>query len=161
MIRYSLNCKKGHSFEGWFASGDAFASQQTKKQVICPTCGSTAVEKALMAPNVVTSKKKARKPTEVVQSAPEQQQRQPVEGMQLTISPEQREILAKMRKLRDEVLSKSEYVGPRFAEEARRLHTEDATPKGIYGEATPSEVEALVDEGIEVFPIPVLPDDQN
>jgi hypothetical protein len=66
-----------------------------------------------------------------------------------------------MRKLRDEVIAKSEYVGPRFAEEARKIHNEEVEERGIYGEATPSEVKDLAEDGIEIYPIPVLPEDHN
>jgi hypothetical protein len=155
MIRYSLTCKKGHDFEGWFASSAAFERQQKTKQIACPTCGSTSVEKALMAPNVVTSKTSSKAvETPVPAGAPAEQR-------QLVMTAEQRALIQQMRKLRDEVLAKSDYVGPRFAEEARRIHSEEEKPRGIYGEATPSEVESLVEDGIDVYPLPVLPDDQN
>jgi hypothetical protein len=77
------------------------------------------------------------------------------------MSSEQREMLAKMRQLRDEVLAKSDYVGPRFAEEARRIHAEGEATRGIYGEATGDEVRSLAEDGIEVYPVPVLPGDKN
>lgn len=170
MIKYNLTCPKSHSFEGWFASSKAYDAQVKKKLVTCPVCGSAKVAKALMAPSVVTSEQKSASrrarakaaATEVPATAP------PVELQQLAVSPEQREMLKELRKLREAVLSKSDYVGPRFAEEARRIHNEEPKdakgangPRGIHGEASPSEVKSLIEDGIEVFPIPVLPEDQN
>ncbi len=73
----------------------------------------------------------------------------------------QREMLSKLKALRDKVLADAEYVGPRFADEARKIHHDEAEGRGIYGEASPAEVEDLINEGIEVLPIPQLPDDHN
>jgi hypothetical protein len=161
MIRYRLQCDKGHSFEGWFQSSDAFDRQAKRKQVTCVTCGSHKVEKALMAPNVVTSERKAkqrkRQADTPVATPPE-----PVHAPPAPVfTPEQRELIGRMRKLRDEMLAKSEYVGPRFAEEARRIHSNEGEVRGIHGEANLDDVRSLVEEGIEVLPIPVLPDDLN
>jgi hypothetical protein len=77
------------------------------------------------------------------------------------VNASQRELMQMMRKLRDEVIAKSEYVGPRFAEEARKIHEEEKEPRGIYGEATEREVRELAEDGVEVYPLPVLPEDQN
>ena len=160
MIRYSLICDKSHGFEGWFASSDAFDKQAKRKLVTCPACGSVKVEKALMAPNVVTSRKKASRASgaEVTPTAVPPQ----VEtGRHLVASTEQREAMKRLRRMRDEVLAKSEYVGPRFADEARRIHNDETATRGIHGEATLDEVKALSEDGIDVFAVPVLPDDQN
>ena len=182
MIRYQLTCPKSHAFEGWFQSSAAFDVQVKKKLVTCPSCGSAKVEKALMAPNVVTSEQKtasrkkralqrgqelrgqtpgerASVPSEVGSqgSDPSQAPQTP----QIAPSPEQREALRKLRKLRDEVLAKSDYVGPKFADEARRIHTGETPNRGIHGEASLDDVKSLVEDGIEIYPVPVLPDDQN
>lgn len=196
MIKYSLTCPKSHSFEGWFPSGKGFDAQVKKKLVACPMCGSTKISKALMAPRVLTSEQKTEtrakrrqemaaaqafaKAAEAATTGEAPATPQP----QMTFSPEQREMLRELKKLRDKVLAKSEYVGPRFAEEARRIHQENEaakearpgkkgrrgkakdepqgpSPRGIHGEASPQEVKALLEDGIEVFPIPVLPDDKN
>jgi hypothetical protein len=77
------------------------------------------------------------------------------------LNGEQRKLLGTMRKLRDEMLAKSDYVGPRFAEEARRIHNEEVPARGIHGEATPDEVAELKEEGVKIYPVPVLPDDHN
>ena len=160
MIRFSLTCPKSHAFEAWFPSGDAFDKQVKRKLVSCPTCGSTKVAKALMAPAVVTSKRKAaRRASAATETAP---------GPQLTpaatsvaLSSEQRQALKELKALRDKLLANSEYVGPRFADEARRIHGAEADARGIHGEASLEEVRALAEEGIDVLPIPRLPDDQN
>jgi hypothetical protein len=168
MIRYRLACAKSHEFEAWFPSSDACDAQIEKKLVACPLCGVTSVAKTLMAPNVVTSEQKAasrgkrRRPVSeqaVAASAPATAEVRP--GPQPMMTGPQREMLQQLKVLRDKVLADAEYVGPRFAEEARKIHHEEPSGRGIYGEATPAEVEELASEGIEVFPIPVLPEDHN
>jgi hypothetical protein len=157
MILYRLKCKKGHEFEAWFAGSAAFDKQQKRGLLSCPRCGTGNVSKALMAPSVVKrSKRKAavRKPAEVPPppeaSKPETQR-----------VAAHHELAAAMRKLRAEIESKSEYVGPRFSEEARKIHYEEAPARGIHGEATADEAKALKEEGIEFYPLPILPEDQN
>lgn len=175
MIRYSLQCKKGHQFEGWFANSDAFDNQAAKKQLVCPTCGSKSVAKALMAPGVVKSEgksasKRARKiRPDRTPASPEAPVPAPPDGSvpaaAAPVDPAQaaahRELRALMRKLRTEVVSKSEYVGSRFPEEARKMHHEESPARGIYGEASAEEARALVEEGIDFLPLPTLPEDHN
>lgn len=167
MIKYQLQCAKGHGFEGWFRSSDDYDRQRKRRLVTCPSCGGTKVEKAVMAPSVVTSEKakssRRKKAREIAVAQPEAVPAPaPPQAQGLSFTPEQREILGRMRKLRDEMLKSSDYVGPRFAEEARRMHEESEPPKrGIHGEASPDEVKALLEDGIDVLPIPVLPDDKN
>ncbi len=138
MIKYQLLSENDHDFAGWFKSSDAFDAQVKRKLVDCPTCGSTDVRKALMAPSVSTSKKKA----EISTTA-------------------RTEMVKAMREIRRKVEDNAEYVGPRFAEEARRIHYKETEQKGIYGEASLSEAKELADEGIDFLPLPVLPEDQN
>lgn len=140
MIKYQLVCDKDHDFSGWFRSGEDFDKQVKRKLVECPDCGSKKVQKALMAPNVATSRKKS-----------------------IDLPPEKRaELVNAMREIRKKVEENSEYVGPRFAEEARRIHYKETDEgKGIYGEATLSEAKELAEEGIDFLPLPVLPEDQN
>jgi hypothetical protein len=154
MIRYRLQCDQGHAFDGWFRNADAFERQSSRKLVHCPDCGSAAVTKALMAPSVVASRSKRR---ERAAPAEPQESRQ----VQQVTNASQHEILQMMRKLRDEVIARSEYVGPRFAEEARKIHLEESERRGIYGEATAGEVKELTEEGVEIYPLPVLPEDHN
>ena len=178
MIRYQLTCPKSHAFEGWFASSAAFDVQVKKKLVECPSCGSAKVTKALMAPNVVTSERKSASRTKrrtehqgqtqdgaALQVADAGQGSDPNlssgRTTQIAPSPEQREAMRQLRKLRDAVLAKSDYVGPRLADEARRMHTGETPNRGIHGEASLDDVKSLAEDGIEVYPLPILPDDQN
>ena len=165
MIRYSLTCPKSHAFEAWFPSSAAFDAQVKRKLVTCPNCGSAKVSKALMAPSVVTSEKKkaARTARKRLIEASRQVEAPADSGMspQLAVDDRQRAMLKELKALRDKVLAASEYVGPRFAEEARRIHNKETPHRGIHGEARPEDVKALADDGIEVYPVPVLPDDQN
>lgn len=148
MIRYSLQCHKNHTFEAWFSNSDDFDRQVKRKLVSCPECNSTKVTKALMAPNVATSRSKTK---HVAIANPEA----------TAEAQKRRELLALMRRLRAEVEKNAEYVGPRFAEEARKMHYEEIEKRGIYGEATLDEARDLHEEGIEFYPLPRLPEDQN
>lgn len=148
MIRYSLRCDENHTFEAWFKSSADFDRQAKRKLVTCPECGSTKVSKALMAPNVSTSRSKSREVT--------------VANPEATAALEKkRELMALLSKLRAEVERNAEYVGPRFAEEALKMHYEEVDKRGIYGEATLDEARELLDEGVEFLPLPQLPEDQN
>jgi hypothetical protein len=149
MIRYTLECEKGHGFDGWFSNSEAFDRQAKRSLVTCPECGSTNVSKSIMAPNVSTTK--GREVTPMATTAPEDPK----------IAKARKEVAAAMRKLRETVEANAEYVGPRFAEEARKIHYEETERRGIYGEASLSDVKELHDEGIECHPLPVLPEEQN
>ena len=153
MIRYSLRCEQGHEFEGWFRSGNDFDAQAQRGLLACTACGASKVEKAMMAPNVASSDKRAAVPVAAAQ--PAGQPRLPV-GNRLPA-----EFVEFARKLRTHVRENAEYVGPRFADEARRIYYEESEPRGIYGEATLQEARELRDEGIDAHPLPVLPDDAN
>ena len=154
MIVYRLKCKKGHEFEGWFASSAAFDKQAKRGQLSCAKCGSSQVAKAPMAPRISKRgkakdvEKSAEKPAEATKA---QTRRVAAHG----------ELVTAMRKLRSEIEKKSEYVGPRFSEEARKIHYEEVPARGIHGEATADEAKALSEEGIEFFPLPILPEDRN
>ena len=149
MIRYRLRCKSGHEFEAWFRSSSAYDDQAGKGLLDCAQCGSREIEKALMAPSIA-------KPFEPAANLPVQQPNRPRFGAQLPAP-----VLEKLRQVRDFVRQNSDYVGDRFADEARRIHYDEAEPRGIYGEATLDEARELHDEGIEVHPLPRLPDDAN
>jgi hypothetical protein len=172
MIRYRLKCEKRHEFEAWFASSDAYDHQARRGEISCPRCGSPKVHKALMTPSIVKGIKRTRVRKAHETEAPERAAEPaavatpaPVPGA--ATAPETHRLaahgtLAKaMRKLRAEIEAKSEYVGPRFPEEARKIHYEEAPARGIYGEATREEAQALSEEGIEFFPLPSLPEDHN
>ena len=154
MIRFSLRCGEGHQFEGWFRSGAEYDSQSARGLLSCANCGSSKVEKALMAPAVAPSDKRARPPA----APPTATTPEPKLAMGKALPPEFVEFA---KKLRAHVRENAEYVGPRFADEARKIHYEEAEPRGIYGETTPSQARELREEGIEAYPLPVLPDDAN
>jgi hypothetical protein len=141
VIRYSLSCSAGHHFEGWFTDSAAFEAQKFKEEIVCPVCGSAVVDRALMAPAVATSRGK--------------------EAVRLSNLPEQQETLAMLRKLRKHLTENADYVGPKFAEEARRIHYNEAEKRGIYGEASTEEARALAEEGVEFHPLPKLPEEHN
>jgi hypothetical protein len=167
MIRYRLKCDKRHEFEAWFASSAAFDRQAKRGQINCPRCGTAKVHKTLMAPSIIKSVKRVRagkaaeKPEKVASEPPAAPQPAPPAQAETHRLAAHGELSKAMRKLRTEIESKSEYVGPRFSEEARKIHYEEAPARGIYGEATREEAQALSEEGIEFFPLPPLPEDHN
>lgn len=142
MIRYDLSCDNGHAFEGWFGSAADFDRQLEMALVSCPTCGSAHVAKRLMAPSVSTARKK--------------QQRQ-----EMAVQTGQREMMAKLREIVSTIRANSEDVGERFPEEARKIHYGETEQRGLIGRATAEEVRDLLEEGVEVAPLPMLPDEKN
>ncbi len=143
MIKYSLVCQEGHEFEAWFKSSAAYEKQSAKAQVVCPHCGTHNVDKAIMAPAIA-------KRSSANDSAPAQSKQLP-----------QGDQYRHFRQMRDEIHSKAEYVGGRFAEEARKMHFNEGEQRGIYGEASAEEAKELAEDGIPFFPMPRLPDDLN
>jgi hypothetical protein len=137
MIKYQLRCSNGHEFEGWFSDSAAYDRQAARRQVACPACADTKVAKAIMSPSVAT--------------------RRDNDGS----SAGRTEIVEALRRIRSKVIAEADYVGPRFAEEARRIHHEEAEARQIYGEATREEVVSLVEDGVPVLPLPRLPEDHN
>lgn len=154
MIRYALRCERGHDFESWFQSSSAYDSQRKRGLVRCPMCDSTKVEKAIMAPRIAR-KGKAKAPQPAA-AAPTSE-----ESTSLVMAPQERELIAKLKELRDHVLKNADNVGDKFPDEARKMHYGDIEHRAIYGEASVEEAKALVEEGIEVAPLPILPDDRN
>lgn len=164
MIRYRLQCKKGHQFEAWFNSSKAYDSQARRGLVECPDCGSKKVSKALMAPGVATRGRVRDEappavPSTAVAEAPQQQT--PPSAETAAHHEMQRQFVEMMRHIRKEVEAKAEYVGPRFAEEARKIHDKQSKARGIWGEATAKEAHDLVEDGIDCLPLPRLPEDNN
>jgi hypothetical protein len=141
MIRFSLHCDHDHEFEAWFRNNDDFETQKKRGFVECPVCGSRKVEKALMAPAVSTGRKK--------------------EKMALAMNAEQQAAMAQLKELSEKMRENADYVGDKFAEEARKIHFGEVEARGIYGEATPEEARGLVEDGVEFMPIPVFPEDRN
>lgn len=139
MIRFSLKCAQEHGFESWFQSGSAFATLRATGHVTCPVCGSSEVEKALMAPNVVAPRGGEEAPARPSLGAP---------ATELEIA---------LAELRRKVEENSEYVGMNFATEARRIHAGEAPERAIFGEARFEEAKKLVEDGVPVAPLPFLP----
>jgi hypothetical protein len=173
MIHYNLRCGRGHTFESWFQSSSAYESQEKRKLITCPVCGSDKVERAIMAPQVVSKKGRERRVPEPAASSTEVATPQVTAGQvragQVTASgaatplmmAQERELRAKLRELRDHIVKNADNVGERFPNEARKMHYGDIEHRPIYGEASPDEARSLIEEGIEVSPLPVLPDDRN
>lgn len=134
MISFSLKCADGHSFDSWFQSSEAFDTLQTTGQIECAICGTSQVEKSLMAPRVSTRENSKR-----ALSAPAH----PAE-----------QALAEMRR---KVEDNSEYVGPKFAAEARKMHLGDTPERAIYGEAKIEDAKKLIEDGVPVLPLPFKP----
>lgn len=155
MIHYRLRCAAGHEFESWFQDSATFEKLAAAGLVECAVCGGTQVERALMAPAVVSSRNKAKPPAA---EAPAARLPGPPPGaMRMAAGPIPPQMLAMLQRLRAEVERTCDYVGKDFAEEARRIHNGEAEARGIYGEATEAEAEALADEGIEVARLPWVP----
>lgn len=141
MIQYSLFCSKGHTYDAWFKSAAAFDEQQGRGIVTCAVCGDVAVSKAPMAPAVART-----------------------DGERVSLSsshPDAAKFRDMLREYRQKVTSQADYVGDKFAEEARKIHFQEVEARGIYGNATRDEVVALVEEGIEFMPLPDLPEEHN
>ncbi len=174
MICYRLRCSRGHGFEGWFKSSDAYAREV--EALDCPICGDRTIEKAIMAPAVLQRSAAAAADdgaadhpdpgtaaSTALPGAPASAATPPspvAAPPPAAVGPEQAQLaktLILMRKLRAHVEATFEHVGDRFAEEARKIHYEETEPRGIYGEATRDEVLSLADEGIAIVPLPELP----
>ncbi len=155
MIRYALICDKGHQFESWFQDSAAYDKQARRKLVACPQCNSTKVEKAMMAPRLAGRRTRAA-PMEV-SSAPAPETAAPVAMM----SPQEQFLREKLKELRDHVTKNADYVGDKFPDLARQMHYEEIDQRSIYGEAKPDEVKELIEEGVGVQPLPMLPEDKN
>ena len=159
MIHYQLRCAQGHSFESWFQSSSAYETQEKRKLVSCPSCGSTKVERAIMAPRIVT--KKRRESGTSASPAPAVATEVTAPAPTPLLMAQERELRAKLKELRDHIVKNADNVGERFPAEARKMHYGDIEHRPIYGEASPDEARALIDEGVDVTPLPVLPDDRN
>jgi hypothetical protein len=147
MIHYDLICDQGHGFDGWFRDSAAYDEQAGKGLVSCSVCGSAKVEKQLMAPGIPARANRKGESASRMIAGP--------------VDPRLAVMMQMVREMRKHVEQNAEYVGPRFAEEARKIHYEEAEHRGIYGEASPDEAKALVEEGITVHPLPRLPEDGN
>jgi len=138
MIKYCLQCEKTHEFEGWFRSSSDFDIQAEKKMLTCPVCGSDDVKKAIMAPSVSTSRRKAGVANEAR-----------LREMQSTLASASNKVMKHIEKNFD-------YVGQDFPEEARKIHYGETETRGIFGEASGKEAKELIDEGVNITPLPTL-----
>jgi hypothetical protein len=158
MIRYDLRCDKGHGFESWFQNSAAYDSQVRRKLVNCPECGSLRVEKAIMAPRIAKNSRSympaVAEPAAAGDSGAET-------TTPLMMAPQEAELRAKLKELRDHVTRNADNVGEKFPTEARKMHYGDIEHRPIFGEASPDEARSLIEEGVEVMPLPVLPGDRN
>ncbi|MEW6255278.1 MAG: DUF1178 family protein [Pseudomonadota bacterium] len=159
MIRYALKCANGHGFESWFASSESYDRQRTLSLVTCPTCGTAEVEKTIMAPAIARTDKARSRPAdaEIEPSAPAAPAPAPVAMM----GEGEGELRRLLRELKEHVTRNADYVGDEFAALARKMHEGEVEHRSIYGEATPDEVKALREDEVEVFPLPLLPEDRN
>jgi hypothetical protein len=172
MIRYTLVCDRRHEFESWFTNSAAYDKQAKRGLVTCPLCGSAKVEKALMAPRLARADTPSNQeaapahpppypPPHAGEGREGETVPTPAQTPVAMISPQEQEFRRKLRDLRDHLVKNAENVGPRFPEEARKMHYGEAEHRSIYGVASPKDAKALHEEGIEFSPLPVLPDEHN
>ena len=152
MIKYTLACDSGHSFESWFSDSRAYDTQAKRGLIACPFCSSVRVSKAIMAPAVLGANKD-RPPT-----APEPR---PAAGPIALLDERQQRLREIARHVRQEIIANTDDVGAKFPEEARAIHDGDAPARSIRGQATPDEARALIEDGVGVLPLPFLPDEFN
>jgi hypothetical protein len=174
MIKYSLRCERGHAFDSWFQDSASFDKQAKRGLVSCPMCESVKVEKSIMAPQIPRKGRTAeqRAGEEKVQRAAARQKK--AEGVTAAaavpattpaaeplLMAQEKELLAKLKELRDHIKANADNVGDQFPEQARKMHYGEIEHRPIYGDASPTEAKALIEEGVEVMPMPVLPEDRN
>ena len=146
MIIYSIKCEQDHVFEAWFSSSDDYDKQRKRGFVECPSCGSRKVSKSLMAPRVSGTKKSKDESIPIAQ---------------LPTPQLPAEMVEQLRKIKKHVEENAENVGEKFPEEARKIHYGETEARGIYGKASLEEAANLAEEGVDVIPIPDLPEDKN
>jgi hypothetical protein len=167
MIKYSLHCERAHDFEAWFKNSADYDRQRKRGLVTCPACGSDKIEKSLMAPSLGRGTKKgaiaaAPEPApETTPAAPEAAAPTETKAPVAIMSPQERELRAKLKELRDHLTKNAENVGGKFPEVARKMHYGEIEHRSVYGEASAQEAKEMLEEGIEFHPLPVLPDERN
>jgi hypothetical protein len=147
MIRYDLVCEKGHEFDGWFRDSDTYDKQAKRGLVSCTYCGTVKIQKQIMSPAIPAKSNKKLEATTRMTAGP--------------VDPRAAVMMQMMRDYRKHVETHAENVGNNFAEEARKIHYKESEERGIYGHTSSEEAAALIEEGIEIHPIPVLPEDGN
>ncbi len=173
MIRYALQCERGHAFESWFQDSASYDKQAKRGLVTCPTCNSSKVEKSIMAPQIprkgrsteqrVGEEKAARARSRAKTTAAESPTATPAkhDAPEPVMLAQERELRAKLKELRDHIKANSDNVGDQFPEQARKMHYGEIEHRPIHGEASPKEAKELIEEGVDVMPLPVLPEDRN
>lgn len=162
MIKYTLRCSKDHRFDSWFRDSATYEKQEKRRLLECPVCGDAKVERAIVAPNVAA---KGNRKAESVRArkggnegetpaAASETPAQTVTTIPPGMPPELRKVLLE---LRGQVEKNCDYVGEKFADEARKIHYGEADKRGIYGETSDEEAAALADEGIEFGRLPWVP----
>lgn len=164
MIRYALVCDRRHEFDIWFKNSADYDKQAKRGLVSCPRCGSTKVEKMLMTPALGRGTRKGAGTAEPIALAaepgvPASPEATPAPVAMLT--PQEREFRTKLKELRDHLVRNADNVGSKFPEVARKMHYGEIEHRSIYGEASPQEAKELHEEGIEFYPLPILPDEKN
>lgn len=154
MIKYALACDNGHTFESWFADSAAYDKQARRGLVTCPVCNSAKVEKAIMAPRLSGTRKRGR--TLDLEAAPT-----PDKAPVAMMSPMEMELRSKLKELREHIVKNADNVGEKFPEEARKMHYGESEHRSIFGVASIDDAKELAEEGIDVLPIPALPDERN
>ena len=142
MIRYNLICENEHDFDSWFKDSKSYNTQKKSNSVLCPICNSNNISKALMSPGIPT-KTNALKINKLLD----------VENSKLI-----RDTLIKLKK---EVKKNADYVGTDFPDEARKIFYKESKDRSIYGEAKQDDIKDLIEEGIDIIPLPIIPDDKN
>lgn len=145
MIKYRLGCQAGHEFESWFRAIDDYEAQSRSGLIACPSCGSTDISKQPMAPAVVTRRGKER----------------PVQTVKSTGEGDAAPTLGQLRAFKKSIIENSENVGPRFADEARKIHLGEAHERDIRGVSTPEEARGLIEDEVPFGILPPLPEDLN
>lgn len=145
MIKYALGCAEGHDFESWFLDSAAYEKQRQRGLIACPECGSTAVDKAIMAPAVVGGER----------PAPQAPAEPPL------LDAKRRQARRMIAELRREIEANTDDVGAKFPEIARAIHAGDEPERAIRGRASLEEARALIEEGVGVLPVPALAEEMN
>lgn len=158
MICFSLRCHNAHGFESWFKDSAAHDRMTAAGLLDCPVCGDTRISKALMAPAIrKTRGLKGRAALPAPEASAPKPPEPEAEAPRLAAGPMPAQMVALLQRMRSEVEKSCEYLGKDFAKEARRIHEGEAEARGIYGEATEAETEALREDGIEVARLPWVP----
>ena len=165
MILYRLRCTHDHHFESWFRDSAAYDEQKARDLISCPVCGSAEVGKAIMAPALGrgTGKRDEERAAPASTPAPAAAPHGPVAPTPpvALMGEREQQLRAMLRAVREHVVKNSDYVGEEFPRLARQMHEGEAEKRAIYGEASADEVRALIEDEIEVLPLPSLPDERN